>query len=762
MTARVFISYCHDDVSPDNARLALLLRYLKEAGGGQLEILVDTDHALAEAGSSLSEFIKQVDQVDAVILLATPGYKKRVKSRGPTGVYSEFRRILNRYKASIDSGTHGKDFLLLPTIFISDFDEACPEELRDAIFENVSWISVIPDSDPPKCRSDIELRLRPLVRRWAGRISAVAAIRGPGYADRQRRVFRFFLFQDTKSRWDRPENYQFLRTVFVKTHTYYKVRNQEVRFLVGRKGAGKSAITHVLPLLSEPLPTDKIRIEFDDMPFPMCFNLLQSTPGVASDLRKPFNPLYSYQLVWDGFLHLLYAWSIRYSDGLSSRLKRKIDLFYSEVDESTATEAEVAIASTRVALVTAFEKMTGFVTEAIRSASGDLSGIVGRFSPTPFRKFVFGASEWNELARLLGEARKRGDRILVTADGFDVMVGHFATSSDDKALAREFEVEMLLALSQIVLNDGPVRAAGGDFYSMCSYCIAVPYDRFVDVRAMDYDRYRYRHKFSPIAWSGMELSALARKRLAILRDVEDRKSGSLESRLDSVMKVAYEELPNSIVFQYGAAHYTMPLFIYILRHTFWRPRDILFYYAALLAASDNFRKKNETMSSDFVRQVIAGNTGKLVEDEFVGEIKFFGNFREVLARFRNGPPILDWTSLKTRIGSLAFEVPISKDERPDLAWKVEVLYELGMLGVRLDANAQTKLSSFKHAFSFNEDSLLEEKLERESYPELEFLVHPVFCEYLRLDMSSMNELLLPFTWEYLHTNEVLRGMYTPS
>ncbi|MCP4549720.1 MAG: hypothetical protein GY835_24960 [bacterium] len=763
MKIKIFVSYCHQDIKPDDARLKILVDHLGMSGRGTFDILVDYRHPEAAVGASLSKFMQLIDNADAVLILLTPGYKQRVTEKGGSGVYYEFRRIYDRLLKSEEQNTYGRTFLLIPIIFSGTFEQACPHEINRLICRDVTWLFVVPGRHPARVRKDVGLKLRDLIKDITDRISAITTTRAQLYLENQEKLFRHFLFQDTKSRWDKPENYKYLDSVFIKTATFIKARDKEVNFLIGRKGSGKSTITHVLPILSTPRPSIVLRIEFEDLPFSMCFNVLRSRPRDASDLRNAFSPLYSYQLLWDVFLHLFYAWSIRDLIPRRTKLRRLLDRAFQGVDLSATGEAELSIVTTQVLFVFAFQELANYLSKAmgIQGINGGLSGAVAQFSPTAFRKHVFGDRPWKHLQTFLRAHKNAGESILVTADGFDVMVGYFPEAANDKVEAKLFETELLLALFQIVLNKGPMRVVGGILYEVSDCCIAIPHDRFTEVRGKDHDRYQYRHRFSKIVWSGIELSALVRKRLALLRKVHDPKGRPLEDRLATVMAKGFPELPDEVTFRFGNANYRMPLFLYVLRHTFWRPRDILFYYAALLAASDDFQKRGKEMPAGFVRQVIAGATRVVVVDEFLDELKLFDNLRVVLGRFRQAPQVLSWGELDLRIGDIVFDIATPEDEGASLEWKVEILFDLGVLGVFLDKETATHFSAFRHAFSFNEEHFLTRNLDRDDYREYNFILHPVLCEYLHLDTSKNSELILPLDWDYLHRNEVLRGIVPP-
>lgn len=782
MKVRIFVSYCHDDVKPDNARLKVFIDALQSAGNGLYEILADYQHRRAAIGASLQAYMREIDSADAAIVLLTPGYKQRVLRKGSTGVYTEFRRIYNRLLATEEDETYGQSFTLLPIVFTNTFEEGCPPEIAHLISKDLVWLHVIPDT--LKVRREIRPKLDQLVAELVDRIAAIAATKKKVFRERQQNLFLRFLFGDTKSRYDIPENHCYLDSTFVKTATFLRARNREVSFLIGRKGAGKSTITHVLPLRSIPPPVEVLRIDFEQLPLDMCHNILRSHPpevvgidltqspfynsyntlksnaAAASDLENAFSPIYSYQLLWDLFLHLYFAWVT--SDKLPQR-SRPRQLIRRLLDRPLKKPMELpernAIA-TNVLFVFAFERLVDYLDLLMRREDeGGIPAAYGEVSPTNFRIHVFGPSGWQALQNYLSTLDHNTERLLITADGFDTMVGYFTTKSVALGDTARFERELLLALFQIVLNKGPGKV-GGKFYRYTDFCIAIPFDRFYDVREEDRDRYQYR-SFTRIAWSGIELSSLVRKRLALLRGVKDPKGPPLEDRLATVMKNGYPELPDEVSFQFGSATYRLPLFIYVLRHTFWRPRDVLFYYSCLLAAADAFGKKRTAMPSNFVRQVIAGATRTIIQDEFLAEFSStFRNLPEVVRAFRYAPQVLSWEELKQRLDGIKFDTSLPEDGTSSLAWKVNILYEIGMIGVSLNRRTNDRSPALRHAFSFNEPQVSQEELGREEASQLDYILHPVFCEYLHLDTSG-NDLILAMDWEYLHKNEVLRGIVPP-
>ncbi len=754
---RIFISYCHDDVRPDSERLVALVDELKGASKGLYDVLADYEHPTAGVGTSLSAYISQIETADAVLLLLGPEYKRRVSIRSDTGVYVEFKAIYDRYLQALEQRRKEPTFLLVPIAFVGERAQCCPEELEDVIGEDLSWLHVTRGKQRPYVARPLQARFRKIVRKITDRIAAIHETKTQDYLERQETLFREFLFDDTKSRWNRPENRRYVDSAFVKTATFNRIRARGTSFVVGRKGSGKSTITHVLPMLAKPFPSHFLGIDFEQLPFTSCFNILRENGGAASDLKHIHSTIQSYELLWDLFLHLFFAWEARTRFGVRTKLRKRVSDLLAEDMQGVTDEEERRTIATRVLFVFAFEQVLEFVTRLTESAArkSGISTAVGGFTSSRLRTHVFGKAGWTTLSEYLQDCVTDRRRIAVTADGFDTKAGYFISESDKPGEASAFERDVLRALCRVILDKGPVGE--DNFYRAADFCVALPYDRFYGVRESDRDRYEFRHRLSDIAWTGIELSALIRKRLALWRSVPDPSGPALEERLAAVMKKGYPELPDEIAFTFGAARHRMPLFLYVLRHTFWRPRDVLYFYSCILAASEAFTKKRKVMPSEFVRQVIANGTRAIIEDEFLAEFRAsFPNLREVLMRFRRGPQFLAWEEVAARVGRVSFGSDGLR-ECTDLESKVSLLYEIGVLGVSLGVEDVNRLSSYRHAFVFNESRLLAEKLSREDYPGLTFVLHPLFCEYLHLVTNENPELVLPLDWEYLHDDEVLRG-----
>lgn len=766
MKTKIFISHCSEDIKKDDPRLSAFLKALDDAGKGTYEIIIDYYHKDASIGSNLEDFMQQIYLSDAVIILLTPGYNERITNKRKCGANNEFEKILYRWKKTTDNKTYGLSFLVLPILFFGNFENCCPDEIKNIHCDDLNWLHTIPQEKVrgSNLRSDDKKKLKKFAGTISSRIDAITVTKSHEFKENEEKLYKKFLFEDTKSRWYEPENHRYLESIFVKTSAFSRAVSKQINFIVGRKGSGKSSIIHVLPTFLQPSPSTIIDIDFEDFPYYASYNIFRFDPAVESDINNFFSPIESYKFIWDLFFHLVFAWNVRNYLPNNSLLMRQLKKLVGDIDKRKCTTTEELQVITKTLFSYAFEKLNEFINEEIRNldSSKPLASIFANFTPSRFREKVLTPTGVKYLKEIFSKYRSSGEKVLVVADGFDSKYGFFVKSNIKNFGASIFQRDLLLALFQTVMDNAANKKMSSEFYSITNFCIAIPQERFLEIREYDRDRYQYRHRFDFIHWTGIELSALVRKRLVELRKIKDpkfSKNGNLivlEERLNYVMENGYPELPKEIIFTFGKNNYRIPLFLYVLRHTFWRPRDILYYYSALLTASERFKNNKISMDSGFARQIIAGATRYIIEDECINEFEpLLLNIRQILNKFRNENQELSWDVIKSKLDDTNFISTTNDFSDNSIEWKVELLYDIGFLGIVVCEDYCERFSSHRHAFFFNEADLLYNKVGRDSYPGLRFIIHPLFVEYLNLNTKTNSELILLLDWKYLHINDDL-------
>ena len=760
---KVFVSYCYNDVNADRPRLEYLKQRLDSLSNGVYEVHIDFSDT--EPGTNINDYMREMaSQADVAIILMGPEYKKRVQDR-QGGVFEEFNILYLRHLEARDGNIDEQQISLIPILFCGSPENSVVDGINDLIYEDFTKLYVAKLEGEVRVAKSTEQFFSTIFDKISATIRHIHYINQRKFKRQQALYFRR-LFIDTKSDWDQAANHENIERLFVKTKVYQWVSNGEVSFIIGRKGSGKSTITHVLPVLEGERFNLKIPIDINEFFLETYYNLFVNRGSLSSDVRDIYRKIDAFRFVWDCFFHLAYIYTVvtsengRWEPTTYDVLK---DFISSVLDwDETAHIDDLKNPKDFNALYSyVFGKLPDFVDNCISTAKPENFGaaLVTSFHIDKFRTFVFGNNVWEKVYQTIV---KRKRKIVLTFDGFDTILELFRSESAKRKLKDlddriNFEISWLHSLILLILDKGLKKESRQNkLYEVLHYCIAIPYDRFLEVKSLDRDAYRLNNRFTSIRWSGIELSALLRKRLYELNPISEDKSLSLEDRLTQLIKKGIPGLPTDISIEFNNKTYSIPLFLYVLRHTFWRPRDVLTYYANLLSAKDSLSMKGSIMNAAVVKEVIASTTRSVLDAEFFKEFDGVLNLEGIVAQFQRSKQIISWDEVSEKLKDFDFRLQSNSVEELSTDDKIEFLYEIGFLGIIVPE--ENKDSHHKYAFIFNEDRFLQEKLGRSYYKELEYVVHPIFCEYLQLDTNNNAELTLMFTWDYLHKNETIRHL----
>jgi hypothetical protein len=193
-----------------------------------------------------------------------------------------------------------------------------------------------------------------------------------------------------------------------------------------------------------------------------------------------------------------------------------------------------------------------------------------------------------------------------------------------------------------------------------------------------------------------------------------------------------------------------------LRHTLWRPRDVLFFFSSLVLEALAARRRDEKVTTDQVRQLIALRTKTLVKDEVIAEYRdFHPKIEDALDQFHGAPQTIRGSDFKNRI-SRAHSISGRKEISRDLDADAEntkrgislfkELFELGLLGFLPQDPITRRDTGHQWAFSFHLRPVRLPILE--DFDRAELCFHPILSEYLHLD-ASKNLFLLNYNNDWL-------------
>lgn len=768
---KCFISYSHEDIDRD--AFEFLKVHLQDASPSS-EILTDAD---LPPGTDLKVFMNQINSVECVLILLSPSYKRKVLAR-QGGAYEEYTQLRSRQSELEKSLKEGKKmgeipgyFEVIPVLWSGDHPSSVPDDIASLKYDSFVGLRLARNEKGRFIITDyIRRTYLPLITRIADRLTYISSMKSASfkelYDDHYDR-----LFLEVRANWSDPRDrqYNYTKTLFVRTIAYKRVENQVAYFIIGRKGSGKSTVADVLSIRERERYKGHVKIIADDIDLESLFNWM-NLDQIRADMRTFFKRQKCFEFAWEAFIYLdcICILVDRDDEGhLTAEQSGFVPPLRNFVSKLLpAGNSLPSREKSQVFFSYCFGAIQPFIEELIKAARSDqqqlfYSDIQLGFTRTRFFNSLFGAEVISGFDAVVETCRKR---FLVTLDGFDTSFDTFRRSTtvhDEKeGLTKRalFEAEWLRALLHLVLTikqNHPTK-----FHQLLECCIAVPKDRFQEVLASERDSFLFHNRYCSLDWSGIELAILLRKRLEELSQYSTSRHAatrrrSPEDRLAEVLREKLGHIPAEIGFEYNGRYYTMPLFFYVLRHTFWRPRDILLYYAKIISFAEDTRRKGRKIPVEGIRQAVREVTFEVVSSEFINEFSStVPNIRDIIGIFERGKQFLSYVTIKNLLEDVKFEFATGQTLR-HVDEKIDFLYQVGFLGIHATPDMlERSKARHKHAFYFNEGYTLLRGVRGPQFQDNTFIIHPVFTEYLQIDTAG-NELVLELTWDYLHTMESL-------
>ncbi len=767
--ANCFISYCHENA--DFKAIDFFEQELTDMSNQKIEIY--RDKRRIRPGDSISEHEQAILSADVVIIIFTPEYMQNVRAR-KGGVSREYDRILSRYHVSnetLRSRGGGDFFTVIPILFSGTFSGVIPPEFRDLLctdFTRFRWT----ESNDRKTILPDHVR-KEFVGEFSKLVDVIlqTALQRTEDFKKLSRKLRNTLFLDTKHESvvqavEQTKQRDVLNRVFVKTTSYRQVRDQNCVILIGRKGSGKSTIADHIYSNARDMYRTRISVDVDQFNLEMIFNLL-FTPKITSDINNIFSQERFFSLVWISFVYLQAAKVIVY-EHYSGQTKEDVKAL--EALEATIFDISNVVAPNEIDLSQAWpdfiwvvRRLITVVEEVVRESRDDeeffFSDVTRLSGRSHLFNRVFGEKFCTELQ--CNVANVDGKFIFVL-DGFDMRFENFRNDSlhghyleEHVFFRNKLELDWLKGLFHSILE---LRGADRFLSNKMDFCLTVPKDRFIEMRKTERDDYRYRSISTNVRWTGVELAILLRKRLEVISDYRADNEKDEMSRLTDVFTESFNSIPTTIQFSYGSNTIEIPLFTYLLRHTFWRPREILYLTASILATADLQKRRNKVLSSEIIRKIVSDSTYGIVSSEFVREFhNVCKNLELIIQRFERMANILTYQDVVDRIGTIDFEFAIPTDQmsQQDITSKIDFLYEVGFLGFSVPDNIyRSGREKHRDIFYFSHGEEVLKSMSRDERQQIQYIIHPVFNEYLRLDVTR-DRLVNYYSDEYLEENDTV-------
>ncbi len=762
MKQTIFVSYSHSNLDQD--KLIYLLDLIKKKAKSKVNILIDVKDV--RLGGSIPEFMSLLDdyEVDAVLMALTPSYKDKIQNNEGS-VPREFSSILARYHADRSRVLDSKQplelyeelrmFGLLPVILSGNRDNAVPVQVSELRHYDIAAAITYKDNDGkvsiPSLASKQEVDN--LADSIVAELRNIAKNKARDYHER-RNYIRAMLFSNTKA--GAAEDLE--SKVFVRTITYQRVLNQEAYFIVGRKGSGKSTLTNQLELRNTHRYLRTIRIDLSHMKIEFIYALYTSNQFTSeSSIIHSYRSQYL-EYCWECFFVLCFIWAHKTTTAYGSWLKGKFGADLSEFDEGDFINT---------AFTYAVERYAEFQDEVIRSSRDTLSSIPARLSRKRFLNYVFGEKIVEDVTLQCASAPRT---TLVTMDGIDSASADYrlefmrygSTLLSDNLKRAKAETDLIKTLMRLI-SDVKSSPKEFPFLSSCDFCVTIPLDIYQEIHGFhERDSYRWLSSCRTLDWTGAELAVMIRKRIEILQDRKiDKEEFYLpEHRLAEALEEFYPGLPKEIPVEVAGKTFKYPLFLYVLRHSFWRPREIIFHFVGLISSFEYF-SSSAPMNPLDIKAIVKDQTRALISTEFIDEFKTtIVNIEDIVGKFRLGLQFIPWVQFLDMLSGIDFVFYASEQQTSSYqpADKARLLYEIGFIGLRLTDHQMKVYFRPKDIFSFSEGMQIYNLVQKDGIlPDNYAVIHPAFIEHLGLDIKRSHDVAMDLSWEYLIQSEKRRN-----
>lgn len=790
MKIECFISYCYDKI--DRIALDFFIKQLKDKR--QFPDIVINYDLEAPTIRNWDSYIDKIMNSHIVIIFCSPMYKEKIINH-QNGVHKEFIKITEKYfNALNEAELKIKDyedkfsisdicnFDLIPIILQGNKDTSVPKmiidnNIRFHDFSNYTYTQI---KEKGKVRTEIiKSQLNSFnqdLKKIKARVELVKKFHTGGYIENYLEQWNRLrideLFKQTKANFNDVENVKsnFHNTLFVKTYSFKQAAVQSKYIFIGRKGSGKSALLQVASQKLKRHFSYIIPIERTNMDIIELNNVFNDEIISDSNYLSKRVQIFSYS--WRLFIRLLLVENIIIDFFISKKNgSDKYEVFEKQIEDVLIKQIEKIVNSNfnkylelhpelskrNHYFVFSFSNVLSYLKKCIQEARPEpeyfFSDIECHFNYNEILNFVLSEKVNLLIESIIKYTRKK---VLITFDDADSYFNTKYLETQTKENLHKFEIDFLYGLLSFA-NDVKQIKKGDSLAKYFDFVIAVSSDHLFEILSFERDSYRLEEYYSVISWTGVELALMLRKRLCVAFNYSISKSHntSVKDTLVDVLKNKLKFLPQTIHFSLDdGVKYEMHIFLYILRFTFWRPRDILRYFAKLLVYIHEQYDMKTKLDTETVRLIVRKSTRDVIESEFINEYDgYIVNIEDVIHCFDGCDQVFFLDEFEKRLMHTPIILSLDYSKIHSTLKKVKYLYQIGFLGIYATPEIQLAQNlKSDTAFIFNEGADIVNSLNETTISQYFYTIHPIFQSYLHLKMDK-SRLLLNYTWAYLEEME---------
>lgn len=714
---------CFFCYSWDNSDKYEYLEYIKKSIEESCDFQIDVilDKKSYKNNDDFDEKLQKMRTYDLIVVFFTPELKSIITDSELSKdreVLKEYEIVLERYKQNPSA--------IYPVILSGSDKTALTHEFSR---RNAPYVNALGFTRTAAKKLVIQRNLKPVFNNFVfGIINYTRhnfANKSIEYATTRIALNKLFSLTDTTELPD---------SCLIKTDIYADILNQEYYFVAGRKGSGKSTFINNFRGMD--------KVKFDNMykqMVPVKSEAFQHEDAYGTFIKKhekdleimtPYDWLTIFWKVYFTLQSILIIGlevengTIDYKDErrpvfekVTKILKRRLGLKIGQRYRSfRGDNVPKTLFHAVVELVD--EQFDFAISQAVNKQI--IASFSSRMTSDLIIERFFGQKNISAFLEALRQCKKK---IIISLDGFDTHSEDFreatvSMSKDTDEFNRRTEYEKLFYRTLIEVVNGFKQHDFNDrvmsvMSNYLDFCIVLPKDRYDQIIRKDRDSFKKR--FCALTWDAYELLNLLVRRLEYLIKIIDPTvsidtNANLFTRMDNALSF-FPGLPQEIIFDVKGNKMTMGLFNYILRFSFWRPRDVISNLSSLLAYVIEIDEEDESkitvydnvrLSNDELKLTIKDNVRRIIQEEFIEEYQnVFRNLEDVLGEFRDSQLIIKAHDFRKKLGTIRFDASYAYSV-DDVDNKMQVLYELGIIGLKYKKDIATQHGYLHHiCYIFN-------------------------------------------------------------
>lgn len=754
MREKCYFSYCSDEC--DENLMEYLRKEIENKSNGKVQVIYDKkDFHNAE---NFKENEKKILGSDSVVIFFSPSYKQIIdNSQVERGTHREYNLILPLYES--------KELAVIPVLSHGSVITAVTKEFKDHTVTNFANNApiIIGKRKQKKANPIYKTELNNLISDIIYETSVAHRRKDYKFSNTEEAYQVLFCNTDSKNKLPKQCMY--------KSEAYKNIMSEEgTSFLVGRKGSGKTTFFEVLEKYNaeefdkrfkvlRPISVEDIR---EDSLYSIYDNFYKD--------HKIFGQSKIIELFWEIYIYLCAIYIVcveeenhRIRDDrkttfhiIGNILKRMFCVSRLDCDD-----VKRAIFTESVALWDEFinSGILDFATEEAFLASMDAN-----FNVHNVLNKLFTKTKYNALAKAIDKCDKK---ILISLDKFDTISEDFRRDTKRNLLSKVEKIKLAgenqqefdrLLYRALIITVEKLKSTHIGIMEKVSFCIIIPQDRIDQIRIIDRDF--TKRNFINLSWDGIELLNVILLRLSVLFGFDIKPDNDLIDLFENVIHYYMPTIPTNIEIDTETGKKHIGLFQYILRISFWRPRDIIKYMAVLYDANEKNMLRHNNIDIDTLKNHLNIVTEDIIENEFFSEYdKIFFNISDLMQHFEGNNVILTINDLTNIIKDFQFQGIIFTDGNP-ITNKIRLLYELGIIGLKFK-QSEVKRMCIGHeiCFIFNEGIYPFERIEKNLFnlhSRLYFIINPIFAKKYSL-VYNTPDIVCDFSWNYLLSNHVRKS-----